>query len=236
MLSPRTPPVVTTGPGLTPLIVPTATQQTDDEAGLIAGLKRGDEAAFVTLVERYQSSLLRLALVYCKGLDVAEEIVQDTWLGVIRGIDRFEGRASFKTWLFQILVNRARTRAEREGRVITFSSLSAEAEAPGQPAVPPERFRGPDDKWPNNWALPPRAWGESSDERLLADETLELVRRAIAKLPPAQQQVITLRDVEEWTAEDVCNVLMISETNQRVLLHRARSGVRAALESHFNDR
>jgi RNA polymerase sigma-70 factor (ECF subfamily) len=236
MLSPPTPPVVTAGPGQTPLADPTATHRKGDDDGLVAGLKRGDEAAFVTLVERYQSSLLRLALVYCKGLDVAEEIVQDTWLAVIQGIDRFEGRASFKTWLFQILVNRAITRAEREGRVITFSSLSGEAEAPGEPAVPPERFRGPDDKWPHNWALPPRAWGESSDAKLLADETLELIRRAIAKLPPAQQQVITLRDVEEWTAEDVCNVLMISETNQRVLLHRARSCVRAALESHFNDR
>lgn len=236
MLSPPTPPVVTAGPGQTPLADPTATHRKGDDAGLIAALKRGDEAAFVTLVERYQRSLLRLALVYCKGLDVAEEIVQDTWLAVIQGLDRFEGRASFKTWLFQILVNRAITRAGREGRVITFSSLSGEAEAPGEPAVPPERFRGPDDKWPHNWALPPRAWGESSDAKLLADETLELIKRAIAKLPPAQQQVITLRDVEEWTAEDVCNVLMISETNQRVLLHRARSCVRAALESHFNDR
>jgi RNA polymerase sigma-70 factor (ECF subfamily) len=221
---------------LTQLAVLKAKNQTGDDAGLVAGLKRGDETAFVTLVGRYQSSLLRLALVYCKGHHIAEEIVQDTWLGVIQGIDRFEGRASFKTWLFQILVNRARTRAEREGRVITFSSLAAEAEALGQPAVPPERFRGPDDKWPHNWALPPRAWGASSDARLLADETLELIKRAIAKLPPAQQQVITLRDVEEWTAEDVCNVLMISETNQRVLLHRARSCVRAALETHFNDR
>lgn len=236
MLSPRTPPVVTAGSGLPSLGVPTATHQADDDAELIAALKRRDEAAFVTLVERYQRPLLRLALVYCRSMAIAEEIVQDTWLGVIQGIDRFEGRAAFKTWLFQILVNRARTRAEREGRAVSFSSLSEEAEAPGEPAVPPERFRGPDDKWPHNWALPPHAWGESSDARLLADETLELVKRAIAALPVAQQQVITLRDIEGWTAENVCNVLMISETNQRVLLHRARSHVRAALESHFNDR
>ena len=236
MLSPRTPPVVTAGSGLPPLGVPTTTHQVDDDAELLAALKRRDEAAFVTLVERYQGPLLRLALVYCRSLAVAEEIVQDTWLGVIRGIDRFEGRASFKTWLFQILVNRARTRAEREGRAVSFSSLSDEAEAPGDPAVAPGRFRGPDDKWPHNWALPPHSWGESSDARLLADETMELVKRAIAELSPAQQQVITLRDIEGWTAEDVCNVLLISETNQRVLLHRARSHVRSLLESLFNDR
>lgn len=236
MLSPRIPSVVTTGSDLPPLAVPGATRQSSDDSELIAGLRRRDEAAFVSLVQRYQGPLLRLALVYCRSADIAEEIVQDTWLGVIQGIDRFEQRASFKTWLFQILVNRARTRAKREQRAVSFSSLSAEAETPGAPAVPPERFRGPNDKWPYNWALPPRAWGESSDGRLLADETLELVKRAIAQLSPAQQQVITLRDVEGWTPEDVCNVLAISETNQRVLLHRARSHVRATLESHFSDR
>lgn len=208
----------------------------DPDAGLVAGLKRGDEAAFVTLVERYQRTLLRLALVYCRVLAVAEEIVQDTWLGVIRGIDRFEERASFRTWLFQILVNRARTRAVQEGRALSFSSLAEEAESVAEPAVPAERFRGADDKWANNWALPPHSWGESSDAGLLASETLRLVKQAITTLSPAQQQVITLRDVEGWTAEDVCNVLQISETNQRVLLHRARSHVRALLEGHFNDR
>jgi RNA polymerase sigma-70 factor (ECF subfamily) len=202
---------------------------------LIAALKRRDDVAFATLVRRYQRTLLRIALVYCRRMDIAEEIVQDTWLGVLQGIDRFEGRASFKTWLFQILVNRARTRAEREGRAHSFSSLAAEAETPGDPAVPPQRFRDADDQWPNNWALPPHSWGSSSDAGLLAGETLGLVRRAIDQLPPGQQQVITLRDIEGWTAEDVCNALVISETNQRVLLHRARSHVRAALEGHFND-
>jgi RNA polymerase sigma-70 factor (ECF subfamily) len=215
-------------------VAPT-TIQADDDAQLLSALKRRDETAFVALVERYQRPLLRLALVYCRSMAIAEEIVQDTWLGVIQGIDRFEGRASFKTWLFQILVNRARTRAEREGRDVSFSSLAEEAEGPGEPAVPPERFRPIDDKWPNNWALPPHSWGESADAGLLAGETMDLVKRAIAQLPSAQQQVITLRDVEGWPAEDVCNVLMISETNQRVLLHRARSRVRGALESHFND-
>lgn len=236
MLSPRTPPVVTAGSELPSSPVPTTPRHSGDDSDLIAGLRRGDESAFVSLVQRYQGPLLRLALAYCRGADIAEEIVQDTWLGVIQGIERFEERASFKTWLFQILVNRARTRARREQRAVSFSSLSVEAEAPGEPAVPPQRFRGPNDKWPYNWALPPHAWGESSDARLLADETLELVKRAIAQLSPAQQQVITLRDVEGWTAEDVCNVLALTETNQRVLLHRARSHVRATLESHFSDK
>lgn len=235
MLSPRTPPGVTTESELAPFSV-SATHQADDDAQLVAALKGRDESAFVALVDRYQHSLLRLALVYCRSLAIAEEIVQDTWLGVIQGIDRFEGRASFKTWLFQILVNRARTRAEREGRAISFSSLADEAEAPGEPAVPAERFRPLNDKWPNNWAVPPQSWGASADAGLLASETMDLVKRAITQLPSAQQQVITLRDIEGWTAEDVCNVLMISETNQRVLLHRARSRVRSALESHFNDR
>ena len=234
MLSPRTPSAVTVESGLIPLGA-APTPPADPDADLVAGLKRRDESAFVTLVKRYQRTLLRLALVYCRTLAVAEEIVQDTWLGVIRGIDRFEQRASFKTWLFQILVNRARTRAAQEGRALSFSSFSDEAEQAADPAVPAERFRGADDKWADNWAVPPRSWGESSDAGVLAGETLDLIKQAIATLSPAQQQVITLRDVEGWPAEDVCNALQLSETNQRVLLHRARSRVRALLESHFND-
>jgi RNA polymerase sigma-70 factor (ECF subfamily) len=235
MLSPRTPPSVTTGSRLPPLAVPMRTP-VDSEAELVAGLKRRDELAFVTLLQRYQGQLLRLALVYCRTRDLADEVVQDTWLAVIQGIDRFEGRASLKTWLFQILVNRARTRAAREGRMLSFSSLADEAQTASEPAVPADRFRPLDDPWPSNWAVPPHSWGESPDALLLGAETMELVQRAIAQLPPAQQQVITLRDVEGWTSEDVCNVLELSETNQRVLLHRARSRVRAALETHFQER
>ncbi len=232
MLSPGTPSGVTAG--LSPLAVPMP--PTDVDAQLVAALKRREEMAFVTLLERYQGKLLRLALVYCRTRDLASEVVQETWLAVIQGIDRFEGRATFKTWLFQILVNRARTRAVKEGRMLSFSSLAAEAEASSDPAVPASRFRPLDDPWPNNWAVPPHSWGESSDAPLLRAETMELVKRAIAELPPAQQQVITLRDVEGWAADEVCNVLQISETNQRVLLHRARSRVRAALENHFEER
>lgn len=192
--------------------------------------------AFVQLVQRYQGPMLRLALVYAKSRAVAEEIVQDTWLGVLQGIDRFERRSSFKTWLFRILVNRARTRAVREGRMVPLSPHGGSDEA-ADASVPAERFLGPDHpEWPYHWALPPTAWAGPPEKQLLTRETLELVHRAIAALPAAQREVITLRDVQGWTAEEACNVLEITETNQRVLLHRARSRVRAVLEDHFDRR
>ncbi|PYO93342.1 MAG: RNA polymerase subunit sigma-24 [Gemmatimonadetes bacterium] len=207
----------------------------DDEAQLIDALRRHDEAAFVQLVERYQGPLLRLALVYAGSRAVAEDVVQDTWLGVLQGIHKFEGRSSFKTWLFRILVNRARTRAEREGRTLPFSALGDATIESGESAVPAHRFLGASDpQWPHHWASPPKAWGGSPEDQLLARETLDLIALEIARLPPAQREVITLRDVEGWSAEEACNVLGITETNQRVLLHRARSRVRGALESHFD--
>jgi RNA polymerase sigma-70 factor, ECF subfamily len=210
-------------------------ERVENEEELIDALKRRDEVAFVGLVQRYQGPLFRLALVYARSRAVAEEIVQETWLGVLQGIEKFEGRSSFKTWLFRILVNRARTRGEREGRTIPFSALGDAALEPGEPAVAPERFLGPSHPdWPHHWAVPPTSWGASPEERLLARETLDLVGHAIAALPPAWREVITLRDVEGWTTEEVCNVLGISETYQRVLLHRARSRVRRVLERHFD--
>jgi RNA polymerase sigma-70 factor, ECF subfamily len=206
-----------------------------DDAQLIDGLKQRDEVAFVRLVTCYQGRLLRLALMYASSHAVAEEIVQDAWLGVLQGIDKFEGRSSFKTWLFRILVNRARTRAEREARTIPFSAL-ADASNTDEPAVSAGRFLPADDpNWPLHWAVPPRSWGASPEDQLLTAETLDVINAAIAKLPPVQRRVITVRDVEGWTAEEVCNVLGISETNQRVLLHRARSRVRGALEGYFDD-
>lgn len=198
------------------------------ERELIDALRRRDESAFAELVRRYAGAMLRLARTYARSAEVAEEVVQDAWLGVLQGIERFEARASFKTWLFRILVNRARTRAERESRTIPLSAVE-------EPAVPPERFRPADDPVaPFHWGAPPRSWGESPEVQLLSQETLDLVERAIAALPPAQREVVTLRDVEGWTAEEVCNVLEISDTNQRVLLHRGRSRVRAALERHLD--
>jgi RNA polymerase sigma-70 factor (ECF subfamily) len=174
-----------------------------------------------------------LALVYERSHAVAEEIVQDAWLGVLKGIETFEGRSSFKTWLFRILVNRARTRAERESRTVPFSSLGDTIDG-HEPAVDPDRFLPADHpEWALHWAVPPGEWGGSPETQLLTQEALSFIDSAIAALPPAQRQVVTLRDVEGWTADEVCNVLGISETNQRVLLHRGRSRVRGALEKYF---
>jgi RNA polymerase sigma-70 factor (ECF subfamily) len=197
------------------------------EASLIAGLRAGDEAAFRALIEMYHAMLVRVARMYVPTQAVAEEVAQETWLAVFEGIDRFEGRSSLKTWLFRVLTNRAKTRGIREGRSLPFSSLDAE-----EPAVEPERFHGGDHNWPGHWAAPPRAFPE---ERLLAAETRQVLERAVAKLPPTQRAVISLRDIEGWSADEVCNALTISETNQRVLLHRARSAVRAALERYLED-
>ena len=196
---------------------------------LLAALRRGDESAFVGLVERHQSLMLRVALRYVGTRAVAEEVVQETWLAVIGGIDRFEGRASLKTWILRILTNRALTRAEREGRMVPFSSLGDD----DGPAVDPDRFRPEGDKWPGGWKSFPPGWDTLPEERLLARETLALVGRAIAELPERQHLVILMRDVEGWTADEVCRALAISEANQRVLLHRARSKIRTCLESYL---
>jgi RNA polymerase sigma-70 factor (ECF subfamily) len=204
---------------------------------LVAALQRRDELAFTNVVRLHHGALLRLALVHYPSRAVAEEIVQETWLAVVQGIDRFERRASFKTWLFRILVNRARTRAEREGRTVPFSSLTGEAEQADDPAVPADRFVPSDhpewSQWAGHWMVAPKSWGESPEQRLIAHETMGLIEQAISALPTGQRQVITLRDVEGWSSEEVCNALEISETNQRVLLHRARSRVRAVLARHF---
>jgi RNA polymerase sigma-70 factor (ECF subfamily) len=208
------------------------------DVDLVAALQRRDESMFTTVVRRYHGPLLRLALAYHPSRAVAEEIVQEAWLAVVQGIDRFERRSSFKTWLFRILVNRARTRAEREGRMVPFSSLVSEAEAEDGPAVPVDRFVPADHpdwaQWAGHWMLAPKSWGESPEQALIARETQALIDAAIAALSPGQRQVITLRDVEGWSSDEVCNVLEISETNQRVLLHRARSRVRAVLERYFD--
>ena len=204
-------------------------QSVADEAKLLEALRAGDEAAFTELARAYHASLLRVAQIYVSSRAVAEEVVQETWLAVLQGLDRFEGRSSLKTWIFTILANRAKTRALRERRTIPFSALSPERVP--EPAVDPERFRDAEDpRWPGHWAVPPQAWPE---ERLLAGETRERLSEAIEALPANQRAVISLRDVEGWSSEEVCNALGISETNQRVLLHRARSRVRNALEEYL---
>ena len=200
-----------------------------DEAQLVEALRAGDESAFSELTRAYHSSLLRVAQIYVSNRAVAEEVVQETWLAVLEGLDRFEGRSSLKTWIFRILANRAKTRAQRERRTLPFSALQPERVP--EPALEPERFRGSEDPiWPGHWASPPQAWPE---ERLLAAETRERLAEAIEALPASQRAVISLRDLEGWSAEEVCNALEIGETNQRVLLHRARSKVRKALEEYL---
>jgi RNA polymerase sigma-70 factor (ECF subfamily) len=196
---------------------------------LVDGLRRRDEAAFMALVDRYHDSLVRLAMSFVSTRAAAEDVAQETWLGVLQGIDRFEGRSSLKTWLFRILVNRAKTRGVRDARSVPFSALAAEAEGEG-PSVEPERFHreGPEAA---TWAAPPQQWG--GEERLLAGETREVIRAAIDELPHAQRAVISLRDVEGVGAAEVCELLDLTEGNQRVLLHRARSKVRRALEDYF---
>lgn len=199
----------------------------------LSALKLGDEAAFAELIDSYSASLLRVATIYVGSRAVAEEVVQETWLGVIKGLDRFEGRASLKTWIFKILTNIATTRAARERRTVPFSSLVSQEARDGDAAVDPERFFGTDhDRWPHHWAMGPTRWN-TPEEGLLSGEARELIMGEIERLPPAQRTVISLRDIEGWPSEEVCSALEISEGNQRVLLHRGRAQVRNALEGYF---
>ena len=195
---------------------------------LLGALRRRDEGAFAQLIDRHHRSLLRMAQLYVRDWAVAEEVVQETWLAVLEGVDCFEGRSSLRTWIFRILTNRATTRARREHRQLPFSALAGDAE----PEVDEARFRPIDDpRFPQQWAVPPRAW---PDERILARETIDQVRLAVAQLPPAQQVIVGLRDIDGWSAEEVCAALDITPGNQRVLLHRARSRLRRALENYFD--
>jgi RNA polymerase sigma-70 factor (ECF subfamily) len=206
-----------------------------DDGVLVEALRRGEESAFGWLVDRYDGSLRRLARSYVATAAVADEVVQDTWLAVVRGIDGFEGRAALSTWLYKILENIARTRGVREHRTIPFSSAAGALDEGAGPAVDPERFGVKGDPGYGLWSAPPTPWDDEPEARLQSHETLAAVQAAIDALPPAQREVITLRDVEGWTSTEVRNALDLSETNQRVLLHRARAKVRRALEEHFEE-
>ena len=201
---------------------------TPEDALLVEGLRTGDEAAFAAVMRMYGRGMLRVAEMYVSSRAVAEDVVQEAWVGVLRGIGRFEGRSSLKTWLYRIVANTAKTRGVRESRSVPFSSLG---DGGDEGTVDPDRFIGSGERFPGHWAVPPQAWAPES--RLLADEALEVVERAIEMLPPAQRAVITMRDVQGFTSEEVCNALDLTETNQRVLLHRARAKVRSALEEYM---
>jgi RNA polymerase sigma-70 factor (ECF subfamily) len=201
---------------------------------VLRALREGDERAFETLVDTYGPALMRVALTYAPSRAVAEEVVQETWLGVLSGLDRFEERCSLKTWIFRIMVNRAKTRAARERRSVPFSSLAGPCDDGEEPAVDPDRFLPADhDRWPDHWALGPTRWARP-EEGLLSGETRDVILGAIAELPATQRAAITLRDIEGWPPEEICSALEVSDANQRVLLHRARSKVRGALERHFD--
>jgi RNA polymerase sigma-70 factor, ECF subfamily len=191
--------------------------ETDVE--LLTRLRNGDEEAFVSLVTRYQPSMLRLAGTMVSSRAVAEEAVQDTWMGVVRGIERFEGRSSCKTWLFRILTNRARSAGSREPHHTAMESLHA---------VDPLRFDAQ-----GHWADPLDRWTEESDDRLDAAIWAPVLRSALADLPPRQRQVVLLRDVEGLSGHEVCSVLDVSSGNQRILLHRGRSRLREILEAEL---
>jgi RNA polymerase sigma-70 factor (ECF subfamily) len=203
------------------------------ERRLVDALRAGDEAVFRQLVREYGPAMLRVARMFVSTQAVAEDVVQEAWLGVLNGIDRFEGRSSLKTWIFRILTNTAKTRAIREGRSVPFSALARDEAEADEPAVDPDRFQH-EGRWTGHWSEPPTDWG-APEARLLGAEARAVIDDAIAALPPAQATVIRMRDVEGFDSEEVCNVLEISETNQRVLLHRARSKVRRALEAYLGN-
>ena len=203
-----------------------------DDLSFSERLRAGDEAAFMSLVEQLQPAMLRVARMYVSTTAVAEEVVQDAWLGVLRGLDTFEGRSSLRTWIFRILTNIAKTRGRREGRSVPFASLAGDdLEAP---AVDPKRFDSPEGSSRGRWSTLPDDWTGIPEERLLGSETLDVIGGAIASLPPMQAEVIRLRDALGWSSEEVRNALDLTETNQRVLLHRARAKVRDALERYLS--
>jgi RNA polymerase sigma-70 factor, ECF subfamily len=187
---------------------------------LLERLRAGEEDAFVALVERHHSTMLRLARMYVASDAIAEEVVQDTWLAALRGLDRFEGRSSFRTWLLQILVNRARSTGVREHRSIAIGDAG--------PAVDRARFDAS-----GAWMSPPQHWVEDSDDRLLAEGLAPRIQSTLEELPPRQREVVMLRDIDGLTSQEVCDVLDISEGNQRVLLHRGRSQLRQSLEAEL---
>jgi RNA polymerase sigma-70 factor (ECF subfamily) len=205
------------------------------DAELVAALRCGDEGAFADIVDRWGPALLRVARTYVPSHAVAEEVVQETWLAVLRGLDRFEGRSPLRTWVFGILLNLARTHGRRERRSLPFAALWRRwEERGGEPAVDPRRFQGRGDERPGWWALPPSRWGDP-DERLQAAETMAVLQGAIDGLPARQRETLVLRDVLGMSAEETCTVLETTDGNQRVLLHRARARVRATLEQHLSE-
>lgn len=203
-----------------------------DDSGLVQALQAGDERVFAAVMNYYSGSLLRLAMAYVPSRAVAEEVVQETWMGVFEGIDRFESRSSFKTWLFRILTNRAKTRGIRESRYEPVGLKASTTEVDEGPTLEDSLFVA-EGSGKGHWKDPPQGWNPETPERmLLSKECRAAIEQAIEQLPAAQRQVMTLRDLEGVGSEEVCNILNISETNQRVLLHRARTKIRRELNAY----
>jgi RNA polymerase sigma-70 factor (ECF subfamily) len=192
----------------------------DEDGDLVARLRAGDEQAFVQLVSRHHAAMLRLAGSFVSSPAIAEEVVQDTWLGVLRGIDGFAGRSSFRTWLLSILVNRARSTGVRERRSVAVGDAG--------PVVDRSRFDAS-----GAWMSPPQHWIEDSDDRMQAQALAGHIQKTLGELPTRQREVLVLRDVDGLSSHEVCDVLEISDANQRVLLHRGRSHLRQALEAEM---
>jgi RNA polymerase sigma-70 factor, ECF subfamily len=217
-------------PPTTPVESPPASAE---ERRLVEALRAGDEEVFVQLFRAYGPTMLRVAQLYVSSRAVAEEVVQETWLAVLKGIKGFEGRSSFKTWLFRILTNTSQSRAAREGRSVPFTALSHEELGVAEVSVAADRFRGAGERFADHWTSSPERWTQLPEASLLSHETLAIAQGAVASLPPAQRAVVTLRDILGWRADEVCELLEISAANQRVLLHRARAKVRQAVEPYL---
>ena len=210
--------------------IPTATRKPTDEQ-IVRALRAGDESAFRALFERTYPMMRRVARGHVANDAVAEEIVQETWMAVVTGIERFEGRSALSTWIFSILINQAKTHSARERRAVPFSSIAPSGE--DERSVDPDRFQNDDDALPGNWATPPRPW-QRPERRLLSLEARDRLKEALAQLPERQRVIVGLRDVEGCSAGEVCELLELSPENQRVLLHRGRSRLRAVLEEYVD--
>jgi RNA polymerase sigma-70 factor (ECF subfamily) len=198
---------------------------------LVTGLRAGDEATFARLVDAWSASMVRLARSYVSTMDSADEVVQDTWLAVIQGVEAFEGRASLKSWVYRILVNKAKNRGVRESRTVPWSGVSPDAEDAG-PTVDPSRFQDANGDYPGHWREFPAPW-PTPEDALLAGEVRQVIGEALDTLPARQRTVLTLRDIDGHSSAEVCAMLEITAENQRVLLHRARAAVRTRLEIYF---
>ncbi len=208
----------------------TSKSETSDDSAVVAALRSGDQKVFREVVAEFNPGLRRLARTYVSA-ELADEVVQDTWVAVVRSIDKFEERSSLMTWVYRILMNKVRTLAKRESKIIPFAALGHTGDG-NHPTVDPERLAHPL-SGPGHWVQTPARWENLPAEQLLNDETLDMVIAAIERLPMSQREVIELRDIQGRSAEEVCNALGISSVNQRVLLHRARAAVRAMLEEYL---